>query len=243
MLEEASQALKQREVSNPMLPPSAVRRAQHRQHRGKTNRLSRGATYHRKHQKLAGDDATNLITPALRKNRHAATATTAIIAITATTATSVSNIRGALVRWYNISRCQFQDSRAGFAGGAVALVSNESITSDVNWQVDATTITNSTVQNSQGASVFGGGVHVGFAGQVQRVNGTFQNCNVTHSLLNCTGGNCLVGGGGAYVRYGMAAPDLHTHAVGEFTVLMVHAFIFLYVCVCVLCFVMVPLYC
>jgi hypothetical protein len=221
MLEEASQALEQRELSNPMLPPAAARWVQHRQHRGKVHRLSPGANYYRKHQKLAEDDGTTLVIPALRKSRHAATATTST---TAVIATSVSNIRGAFVRWYNISRCQFQDSRAGFAGGAVALVSNESITSDVNWQVEATTITNSTVQNSQGASVFGGGVHVGFAGQAQRVNGTFQSCNITHSLLNCTGGAvCLVAGGGANVRYGMAATDIHTHAAGEFAISMVHS--------------------
>ena len=151
------------------------------------------------------------------------TTTTATIATIATIPTSVSNIRGAFVRWCNISRCQFQDSRAGFAGGAVALVSNESITSDVNWRVEATTITNSTVQNSQGAGVFGGGMHVGFAGQAQRVNVTFQSCNITHSLLNCTGGGeCLVGGGGANVRYGMAATNIHTHAAGEFAIFMVH---------------------
>ena len=253
ILEEAALALEQREISNPMLPPPAARRVLHRQHRGKVRRLSPGKNYHRKHQKLAGDAGTN-VTPVLSKIRHAATTTTtattttASIATISTTSTSVSNIRGALVRWFNISRCQFQDSRAGFAGGAVALVSNESITSDVNWRVEATTITNSTVQNSQGAGVFGGGMHVGFAGQAQRVNVTFQSCNITHSLLNCTGGGeCLVGGGGANVRYGMAATDIHTHAAGEFAIFMVHPrpvpfYALCFVLRLVAYFVMVPFY-
>ena len=98
-------------------------------------------------------------------------------------------------------------------------MSNESTTSDVDWRVESTSITNSEVHNSVGASVFGGGVHVGLSGQAERVNATFQSCNITHSLLNCTGdGACLTGGGGANIRFDKSAADICTTFIGALRV-------------------------
>ena len=129
-----------------------------------------------------------------------------------------SNIQGGEVRRFFISSCNFADSIAGFAGGAIALVSNKSIAVDIDLRMENTNITNSKVGNSEGGSVFGGGLHVGFAGQAEKVNVTLQRCNIKNSVLNCTGTAtqaCLAAGGGVNVRYNSAATEIHTSFVGK----------------------------
>ena len=121
------------------------------------------------------------------------------------------------VRRFAVSGSRADRCAAGCAGGAVAFVSSEEITSDVDWLVESTRITGSTVSNGKGGSVFGGGVHFGFAGDAVRVNVTVRGGEVTGSRLECSstdGGVCLVGGGGVNVRYDKAATDVQTRVAG-----------------------------
>ena len=122
------------------------------------------------------------------------------------------------VRRFAVSGSRAHRCAAGFAGGAVAFVSSEETTSDVDWLVESTRITGSTVSNGKGGSVFGGGVHFGFAGDAVRANVTVRGGEVTGSRLECSteveGAYCLAGGGGVNVRYDKAATDVQTRITG-----------------------------
>ena len=61
------------------------------------------------------------------------------------------------VRRFQIFDSTCQDSQAGYAGGEVAFVSNESTTPNTEWLISTTNMTGGKVLNELGTSVFGGG--------------------------------------------------------------------------------------